>query len=365
MARETHTHFHEAQKQEWAKKFAFSVALLAVSSGMTYLMSKTLNLEELMGGDSSDAASLSPVVERILAARGVHDLTPAERRMASTLVDPETISTTLDSIGGLADQIDLVWRSVVVPLQFADAFHANNCLARPPRGVLLQGQPGTGKTLMAKAIAKEGGAHMFNVSLANLEHKYFGESSKNVRALYSLADRLAPSVVFIDELDGLMRTRTGDEQSFVYGLKTELMATIDGLESSTRPVITVAATNTSRSIDAAFKRRLPLVIRFELPDERARATILRISCAAQHLALSDEQLAALAALTPGASGSDLSEVVRLVLDERQKLLLADDAFRARLLAGEPLELPAATDAMLDAAVDRWAAAKDVGCMRDI
>jgi ATP-dependent 26S proteasome regulatory subunit len=285
--------------------------------------------------------------------------------MAATIVDSSDIQGGLESIGGLEEQIDCVWRSVVVPMQYHNIFYSNKGLAKPPRGVLFQGPPGTGKTLMAKAIAVECEAVMFNVNLSSLENKFFGETSKNIRSLYSLARRVAPSVVFIDEIDGIGRERQDSDQSFVYNLKCELMIAIDGLDTKSLPVITIAATNTSASLDAALKRRLSLVIKFDLPNLTSRFMVTKICCAQQGLELESDLMERIAHLSVGASCSDLSEIVRLILDQRQKQLMAQPSFRDDLLLLadnkiQELTLPDVTSEMVDTAVDVWAVSKDDG-----
>lgn len=359
MAHTVHYHTHEAQKQEWLKKLGFSVVMLVLSTAMTWYVSKGLNLDQLLGEDES--IPVEDHVQELLQKHSI-DPTPAERRMAATIITPDRIASGLESLGGVDTQIDLLWRAVAIPFQFADVFAKSQGLPKAPPGILFVGPPGTGKTLMAKALAKECQATFFNVSLSNLENKYFGETSRNIKALYSLATRMAPSIVWIDEVDGLIRTRSSDDQSFVHSMKTELMASMDGLLGCKKPVVTIAATNTSISLDSAFKRRLPLVIKFELPELEARKSVLAITSKQQGLEISQELHELICEQTEGASCSDLTEIVRLVLDERSADMLNSEEFKAKLLQaqdhGSKLELPVVTEEIVNKAIDRWAASKD-------
>jgi len=128
----------------------------------------------------------------------------------------------------------------------------------PPKGVLLYGPPGTGKTMLAKAVAKETQATFINVPLSSLQSQWFGESQSLVRATFSLAQKLSPSIIFIDEIDSFMRTRRRDDHQAVSDMRAEFMSAWDGILSDPRQhVMVLGTTNKMDEIDPAMLRRAP------------------------------------------------------------------------------------------------------------
>ena len=132
-----------------------------------------------------------------------------------------------DTIGGLDQLKQEVYELTVLPLRRPDLFNKRGRLLSAPRGLLFYGPPGTGK--MAKAIARESGATFINLRLSTLMDKYYGESNKLVAALFSLAHKLAPSIIFIDEIESLLRARGGTDEAPTICLKAEFMTLWDGL----------------------------------------------------------------------------------------------------------------------------------------
>ena len=169
---------------------------------------------------------------------------------------------------------------VVWPLRHPGAFAGASKLARAPRGVLLYGEPGTGKTLVARGLARESGAALMDVRVSTLADKYYGESNKLVAATFSLARKLAPCVLFLDEVDGLLRSRSSGETEVTVSVKAEFMSHLDGLlvapDEAERPVVVVACTNRPYDLDPAVLRRFPKQYRVSLPDAKARRQILGI-----------------------------------------------------------------------------------------
>jgi len=187
-------------------------------------------------------------------------------------------------------------------------------LLSAPKGVLFYGPPGTGKTMMAQAIAKECGCTFINVKMSTLQDKWYGESLKLVRALFSLARKFAPTIMFIDEIDVFLRQRSGssNDHEATSQIKGEFMQLWDGLCDGDLKgqLVIIGATNRPFDIDKAILRRMPRQFCFDLPDVKQRQQILDVILKGQALA-PDCSTAAIAQLTSGYSGSDLTELCRL------------------------------------------------------
>lgn len=196
----------------------------------------------------------------------------------------------------------------MLPLQRPELFCKGN-LTRPCKGVLLFGPPGTGKTLLAKAVATEAGANFINITGSTITSKWFGDAEKLTKSLFSLAKKLAPAVIFVDEVDSLLGARGGSsEHEATRKTRNEFMAAWDGLRSKDNErVLVLAATNRPFDLDDAVIRRLPRRILVDLPNTENRVKILRVI-------LADEELEEgfdfeeLSRITDGYSGSDLKNL---------------------------------------------------------
>ena len=162
---------------------------------------------------------------------------------------------TFDDIGALDDIKESLEELIMLPLQKPDLFTGG--LLKPCRGILLFGPPGTGKTMLAKAIANEAGASFINLSMSTITSKWFGEDEKNVRAVFTLASKISPTIIFVDEVDSMLglRGETGEH----YGMrkiKNEFMTHWDGLLTKAgERVLVLAATNRPFDLDEAIIRR--------------------------------------------------------------------------------------------------------------
>ena len=205
-------------------------------------------------------------------------LTDVENQLASCIVDPGNITDTLAQVGGLDHAKLTVKQSIVAPLASPHLYPPGS-LRAPPKGILLYGPPGTGKTLLARAIAKEANAAFLEVRLDSLLMKYVGESEKHVAAVFSLARKLQPAIIFVDEIDGLLCDRDANSSSSAtFNLvKTVFMTEWDGLTTSNKTIVVVGATNRPGAIDEAALRRMPVKLKVDFPNAEAREQILRIT----------------------------------------------------------------------------------------
>jgi len=213
-------------------------------------------------------------------------------------------------IGGLSDQIKEVREAVEYPLTRPEIFRRIG--VEPPKGILLFGAPGTGKTLIAKAVAHEAKATFIRMSGSELVHKFIGEGAGLVRELFELARERAPAIIFIDEIDavGSMRTNDGTSGSAeVQRTLMQLLAEMDGFDNR-GDVRIMAATNRADMLDVALLRpgRFDRLIEIPLPDKDARLQILKIHSRNMHIG--DADLEEIAHMTEKSTGAELEAVCR-------------------------------------------------------
>ena len=232
---------------------ALELGRLATSVVMTIVTSLILYLTNL-----AVANLISMVHDNGLGLPIRKSLNSYETQIAQNIVQPAQISERLDNIGGLHAIKEAIRSQVLLPLRHSNIFFGNVKALHPPRGILLHGPPGTGKTMLARAIAAEANCPFVSLTLSNLENKFFGETSKLLNATFTLAQKLQPCVLFFDEIDGMIRTRSDSDQSCVYGFKTEFLTHMDGVNSrKSDAIIVVGCTNCADKLDPAVKRRLP------------------------------------------------------------------------------------------------------------
>lgn len=188
-------------------------------------------------------------------------------------------------------------------------------LRTPSKGLLLFGPAGNGKTLLARAVANECSATFFSISAASLTSKYVGDGEKMVRALFSVARELQPSIIFIDEIDSLLSERSQSEHEASRRLKTEFLIQFDGLPSGgagaeNERILVMAATNRPTDLDEAALRRFPKRIYVTLPDFDTRLSLFTNLLKKQNSPLKEDELKGLARMTEGYSGSDLTALAR-------------------------------------------------------
>ena len=233
-------------------------------------------------------------------------------------------------IGGLGDQIKEVREAVEYPLTKPEIFRRIG--VEPPKGILLYGAPGTGKTLIAKAVAHEAKATFIRMSGSELVHKFIGEGAGLVRELFQLARERAPAIVFIDEIDavGSMRTNDGTSGSAeVQRTLMQLLAEMDGFDNR-GDVRIMAATNRADMLDPALLRpgRFDRLIEIPLPDRESRLQILQIHSRKMHLAaVSMEEIATSAENTTGAELEAICREAGMMAVRREAELVEMEDFR--------------------------------------
>ncbi|KAI0019825.1 AAA-domain-containing protein [Xylariomycetidae sp. FL0641] len=229
-----------------------------------------------------------------------------EERLLSGMIKPEDIRTTFKDVHAPRDTIESINMLTTLSLIRPEDFSYGVLASERIPGCLLYGPPGTGKTLLAKAVAKESGANMIEVSGATINNMFVGESEKNVRALFRLAKKKEPLIIFIDEADALLGARGGGRgHPSKRETINQFLREWDGMDS-TKAFIMVA-TNRPFDLDDAVLRRLPRRLLVDLPLEADRTAILRIHLKDETLDPAVD-LTQLARRTPFYSGSDLKNV---------------------------------------------------------
>ncbi|CAI5651078.1 unnamed protein product [Oreochromis niloticus] len=236
-------------------------------------------------------------------------LTEYEMNIASHLVDPQTMKVSWRDIAGLDEVINELQDTVILPFQKRHLM-ANSKLFQPPKGVLLFGPPGCGKTMIAKATARASGCRFINLQASTLTDMWYGESQKLTAAVFSLAVKIQPCIIFIDEIESFLRNRSSMDHEATAMMKAQFMSLWDGLDtSSTTQVMVMGATNRPQDVDPAILRRMPTTFHIGLPNTRQREEILRLILAGENLS-NAINLKEIAEKTEGYSGSDLRELCR-------------------------------------------------------
>ncbi len=222
----------------------------------------------------------------------------------------EVADVTWDQVGGMEVAKAALREAVEWPLLYAPVLaHVG---AKPPKGILLNGPPGSGKTLLAKAVANESGVNFISVKGPELLSKWVGESEKGVREVFKKARQAAPCIIFLDEIDSLAPRRGGGEGEghVTERVVSQLLTELDGIEEL-RGVTVLAATNRSDMLDPALLRpgRFDLLVEIPIPDAATRRAILEVQTRGQPLA-ADVDLDAITAETDGFVGADLAGLCR-------------------------------------------------------
>ena len=236
-----------------------------------------------------------------------------------------------DDVGGLEDVKETLIETIEWPLRYPDLFRRAG--VSPPKGVLLVGPPGAGKTLLAKAVASQCGVNFISVKGPALLSKWVGESERGVREVFKKAKQASPCIVFFDEIDALAPSRgAGGDSHVSERVVSQLLTELDGIEEL-KDVTVMAATNRLDIIDLALLRagRFDIQIKMPVPDCEARSKIFRVHTRSTPLA-SDVDLEALASATSGLVGSDIEGICR-----RASVLAIKEFVNRHLAAGQSAE----------------------------
>lgn len=239
----------------------------------------------------------------------INDVTEIEvRPEAVEIIEKKVPDVTYDDVGGLKHEIEKVREMIELPLRHPEIF--DRLGIDPPRGVLLHGAPGTGKTLLAKAVANESGSNFVAINGPEVMSKYVGEAEKKIRDLFKEAEENAPTVIFIDEIDAIAPKReevTGEVERRVVA---QILALMDGLKERGK-VIVIGATNRPDALDQALRRpgRFDREIELRVPDRDGRSEILQIHTRGMPLE-DDVNMEELADITHGFVGADLAALCR-------------------------------------------------------
>jgi transitional endoplasmic reticulum ATPase len=222
----------------------------------------------------------------------------------------EKAKVSYEDIGGLGTQVQRIREMIELPLKYPEVFERLGVEA--PKGVFMYGPPGTGKTLTARAVASETDAYFLSISGPEIMGKFYGESEARLRSIFEDAQKHAPAIIFIDEIDAIAPKREdmGSEKQVERRVVAQLLALLDGLESRGH-VIVIGATNIPNTIDPALRRpgRFDREISIPIPDKNGRLQILEIHTRGMPLS-KDVSLEKLAEITHGFVGADLQALAR-------------------------------------------------------
>jgi len=232
------------------------------------------------------------------------------------ILNPESVEireeavpeVTYEDIGGLDDELTKVREMIEIPLKHPELFERLG--VEPPKGVLLHGPPGTGKTLLAKAVANETNAHFLLINGPEIMSKYYGQSEENLRKKFEEAEKNAPSIIFIDEIDAIASKREETKGEVERRVVAQMLALMDGLKSRGK-VVVIAATNVPNILDPALRRpgRFDRELEIGVPNKTGRLNVLKIHTRNMPLAKNVE-LKDLAAITHGFVGADLQALAK-------------------------------------------------------
>jgi len=235
--------------------------------------------------------------------------------------EEKVLEVTYEDIGGLKEEIQKIREMVELPLKHPEIFERLGI--EPPKGILLHGPPGTGKTLLAKAVANETASNFSLINGPEIMSKFYGQSEANVRKKFEEAEKNAPSIIFIDEIDAIAPKREESYGEVERRVVAQLLALMDGLKSRGK-VVVIAATNIPDQLDPALRRpgRFDREIEIGVPNRDGRLAVLKIHTRNMPLA-KDVRLNRLADITYGFVGADLASLTKEAAMEVLRRILPD------------------------------------------
>merc|ERR1712004_120037 len=233
-------------------------------------------------------------------------------------------------VAGLDAAKESLKEAVILPIKFPHLFTGNR---KPWRGILLFGPPGTGKSYLAKAVATEANNSTFlSVSSSDLVSKWQGESERLVKALFNMARKRKPSIIFIDEIDSVAGQRGDNESDSIRRIKTEFLVQMQGVGNDNDGVLVLGATNIPWVLDAAIRRRFEKRIYIPLPEAHARTEMFKLNMGPTPNKITEEEYRYLGQNTDGYSGADISLVVRDAI--MQPVRRVQNATHFRMVSGK-------------------------------
>ncbi|MBI4019285.1 MAG: CDC48 family AAA ATPase [Candidatus Aenigmarchaeota archaeon] len=215
---------------------------------------------------------------------------------------------TYEDLGGLHEEVKKVREMIELPLKHPELFERLGI--EPPKGILLHGPPGTGKTLLAKAVANESGAKFFVINGPEVMSKFYGESEENIRKVFEQAEKNAPSIIFIDEIDAIAPKREEVRGEVEKRVVSQMLTLMDGLKSRGK-IIVIGATNIPNALDPALRRpgRFDREIEIGIPNKEGRREILQIHTRGMPLS-KDVNVENIASITHGYVGADIQALCK-------------------------------------------------------
>ncbi|MBN2042634.1 MAG: CDC48 family AAA ATPase [Candidatus Aenigmarchaeota archaeon] len=238
----------------------------------------------------------------------ISEMTHLEIKPEAVEMETRIPSITYEDIGGLHDSIHKIREMVELPIRHPELF--GRLGIDPPKGVLLYGPPGTGKTLLAKAVANESGASFYSISGPEIFSKWYGQTEENLRKIFEDAEKSAPSIIFIDEIDSIAPKREEVSGEVEKRSVSQLLALMDGLKARGK-IIVIAATNRQNALDPAIRRpgRFDREIEIGIPDQKGRKEILQIHTRNMPMT-NDVSLDWISGVTYGFVGADLESLAK-------------------------------------------------------
>jgi len=287
---------------------------LNVDEDFTNFVKNRLMERTLMEGDTTLVMMLGHAIPFTVTKTRPHGIVKVTAETKLTILNEPALEgrglprTTYEDIGGLHEEMQRVREMVELPLRHPELFQRLGI--EPPKGVMLYGPPGCGKTLLARAVANESEANFFSINGPEIMSKFYGESEARLREIFQQAQQNSPSIIFIDELDAIAPKReevTGEVERRVVA---QLLALMDGL-SGRGNVIVIGATNRPSALDPALRRpgRFDREIEIAVPDKKGRDEVLQIHTRGMPLA-DDVDLEKLSKISHGYTGADMAALCR-------------------------------------------------------